>query len=149
MSNDLNLCQFLGRLGKDPDIRYTGDGKAIASFSLACGSSWKDKQGNKQESTEWVNCTAFGKLAEIVGEYVTKGSQLYVSGRIKTDKYEKDGKTLYSTKIVVDNMQMLGGKGEKSEPKVEQENTHRAQAKEPAKIDAKDPFGDMEDDITF
>lgn len=110
MSNDLNLCQFIGRLGNDPEIRYSPNGDAVASFSIACGSQWKDKSGEKQERTEWVSCTAWGKLAEIIGEYVKKGSQVYVSGKLKTDKYEKDGQTRYSTKVIVDTMQMLGGK---------------------------------------
>ena len=110
MSNDLNLCQFIGRLGNDPEIRYSPNGDAVASFSIACGSQWKDKAGEKQERTEWISCTAWGKLAEIIGEYVKKGSQVYVSGKLKTDKYEKDGQTRYSTKVIVDTMQMLGGK---------------------------------------
>lgn len=121
MSNDLNQCQFIGRLGQDPEIKSSAGGDVIASFSIACGSSWKDKQGVKQERTEWVNCSAFGKLAEIIAEYVKKGSQIYVSGKIKTDKYEKDGQTRHSTKIVVNDMQMLGGKpqGESKESKHE------------------------------
>lgn len=115
MSNDLNLCQFIGRLGKDPEMRYMPDGKAVANFSIACGQSWKGKDGEKQEKTEWVRCAAFGKLAEIVGQYLKKGAQVYVSGRIQTREYEKDGSKRYTTEIVVDTMQMLGGKREDSE----------------------------------
>lgn len=137
MSNDLNQCNFIGRLGKDPESRFTADGKQITSFSIACGSSWKDKQGNAQEATEWVNCTVFGKLAEIAGKYLVKGSQVYVSGKMKTDKYEKEGVTMYSTKIIVDNFQMLGGKPEGGEkPKA-------AQKEAPAATD------DFSDDIPF
>ena len=111
MSNDLNNCNFIGRLGKDPDVRYMTSGEAVASFSIAVGSHWKNKGGDKQESTEWVNCSVFGKLAEICGEYLHKGSQVFVSGRQKTDKYTaKDGTDKYSTKIIVDKLQMLGGK---------------------------------------
>lgn len=113
MSNDLNNCSFIGRLGKDVDVRYMTDGKAVASFSIAVGSQWKSKSGDKQESTEWVNISAFGKLAEICAEYLVKGSQIFVSGKMKTDKYkDKEGVERYSTKIIADNIQMLGGKSE-------------------------------------
>ena len=103
--SDLNQCQFIGRLGKDPDIRYLPDGSAVANFSLAC--DWKSKT---KKGTEWISCTAFGKLAEIIGEYTKKGSQVFVSGSMKTEKWEKDGKTNYMTKIMVNNLQMLGSK---------------------------------------
>jgi single-strand DNA-binding protein len=142
MSNDLNQCQFIGRLGKDPETRYMPDGKAITSFSIACGSSWKDKNGDKKESTEWINCTAFGKLAEIVGEYIKKGSQIYVSGSLKTDKYEKEGKTMYSTKVVVNNMQMLG-------TKASQDDAPTATKPKADVPKASNSFGDMEDDVPF
>jgi len=111
MSNDLNLCQFIGRLGKDPEMRYMPNGDAVASFSIACGSKWKDKQsGEQREATEWIRVTAFRRLAEIVGEYLKKGSQIYVSGKMKTRTYEKDGQTHYSTEIIADQLQMLGSK---------------------------------------
>lgn len=116
--SDLNQCQFIGRLARDVDVRYSTEGKAIASFSIAVGSQWKDKQGVKQESTEWVNVSAFGKLAEICAEYLKKGSQVFVSGKIKTDKYtDKAGVERYSTKIIADNLQMLGGKQAPAERK--------------------------------
>ena len=111
MSNDLNFCSFIGRLGKDPETRYAASGDAICGFSIAVGSQWKNKQGEKQESTEWVNVTTFGKLAEICSQYLIKGSKVYISGKMKTEKYQaKDGTDKYSTKIIADNMQMLGGK---------------------------------------
>ncbi len=111
MANDLNRCEFIGRLGKDPEVRYSPDGKAIANFSIACGSSWKDRNtGEKKESTEWIRLVAFGKLGEIVAEFLRKGSQVYVSGRMQTREWEKDGVKRYSTEIVADQMQMLGGK---------------------------------------
>ena len=110
MANDLNSCTFIGRLGKPPEMRATAGGMAIASFSIACGWKSKDKEG-----TEWVNCTAFGKLAEIVEKYLEKGSQVYVQGKMKTDKWDdKEGNTRYSTKINVDNLQMLGKAGQSS-----------------------------------
>ena len=116
MANDLNKCMFIGRLGKDPEIRYVASGDAVAGFSIATGESWKDKQGQKQERTEWVNCTAFGKLAEIVGEYLRKGSKVYIEGKMKTEKYtDNNGVEKYSTKIIVQNMQMLDSKQDGSQ----------------------------------
>jgi single-strand DNA-binding protein len=113
MANDLNNCQFIGRLGKDPEVKYLPSGDAVANFSVACGEQWKDKQGQKQERTEWVNCAAFGKLAEIIGEYLAKGSQVFISGKMKTEKYQaQDGSDRYSTKIIVRDMQMIGGKSD-------------------------------------
>ena len=114
MANDLNQCNFIGRLGKDPEMRYMPSGDPIANFSIACGWKTKDKEG-----TEWVNCAAFGKLGEICGEYLKKGSQVFVSGRFTTRKYEKDGQTRYTTSINVDRMQMLGSKAESSQSKPE------------------------------
>ncbi len=112
MANDLNLCQFIGRLGKDPEMRYSPDGKAVANLSIACGQSWKDKTtGEKVEKTEWVRIVAFGRLAEIIGEYLKKGAQVYISGQIQTRKWQdKEGKDRYTTEIVANQMQMLGGK---------------------------------------
>jgi single-strand DNA-binding protein len=130
MANDLNQCNFIGRLGKDIETRYIPSGDAIASFSIAIGSQWKDKNGEKQESTEWINVSVFGKLAEICGKYLEKGSQVFVSGRMKTDKYtDKEGIERYSTKIIADKMQMLGGKsnGEQSENKPEELQPARQQ----------------------
>jgi single-strand DNA-binding protein len=110
MAKDLNLCQFIGRLGKDVEMRYTSDGKAVANLSIACGESWKDKTGAKQERTEWIRVVAFGKLAEIMGEYLSKGSQVYISGRMTTRKWQdQSGQDRYSTEIVADQLQMLGG----------------------------------------
>jgi len=103
--NDLNQCQFIGRLGKDVELRYTPQNDPVANISLACGWKSKDKEG-----TEWVNVTAFGKLAEISGQYLTKGSQVFVQGKMKTEKYTKDGIDRYSTKIIADKIQMLGKK---------------------------------------
>ena len=105
MANDLNQCQFIGRLGQDPDIKYMPSGDPVANMSLACGWKGKDKEG-----TEWVRVVAFGKLAEIIGKYLKKGSQVYISGSMRTRSWEKDGQKHYSTEIVADKMQMLGGK---------------------------------------
>lgn len=105
MAHDLNLCQFIGRLGKDPDIRYGGDGAAIANFSIACG--WKT---GRAEGTEWIRVVIFGKLAEVAGGYLKKGKQVYIAGRFRTREYEKEGQKRYVTEVVADQMQMLGGR---------------------------------------
>lgn len=103
MSNDLNLCQFIGRLGKDPELRAMADGTQVANLSIACG--WKTSE---KEGTEWVNLVAFGKLAEICGEYLKKGGQIYAQGRMRTRKWQdKEGRDRYTTEVVMDRMQML------------------------------------------
>lgn len=109
MSNDLNRCEFIGRLGKDPDMRYSPDGSPVCNFSLAVGWKTKDKEG-----VEWVRIVVFGKLAEICGEYLKKGKQIYISGRMTTRKWaDKDtGADRFSTEVVADQMQMLGGREE-------------------------------------
>lgn len=140
MSNDLNQCNFIGRLGADPETRFMPNGDGVCSFRIAVG--WKTKE---KEGAEWVSITAFGKLSEICAQYLTKGSQVFVSGRMKTDEYEKDGIKRYSTKIVADRMQMLGGKSDRSEsapiqPKPQQRNAQGAQG---------GAFDDMESDIPF
>lgn len=155
MANDLNQCQFIGRLGKDPEVRYTPGGKAVASFSIAVGSSWKDASGEKQEATEWVNVTAFDKLGEICGEYLKKGSQAFISGRMRTEKYDdKEGVTRYSTKIIADRMQMLGGKaegGERAPAPAPRRSNAPGSASEygSAGSESKTGFDDMDDDIPF
>ena len=101
MSNDLNQCSFIGRLGKEVELRPIGD-SSVANFTIACGWKSKDKEG-----VEWINVSAFGKLADICAQYLVKGSQVYVQGKMKTDKYTKDGVERYSTKIVADNVQFL------------------------------------------
>lgn len=153
MANDLNQCNFIGRLGKDVDMRYMPNGDAVASLTVAVGSQWKDKAGNKQEATEWVNVSAFGKLGEICGQYLKKGSQVFVSGRMKTEKYQKDGVDRYSTKIIADRMQMLGSKGGSSNQD-DGQNSRPQQGSTRQPEQAQRPsggsgFDDMEDDIPF
>lgn len=139
MANDLNQCNFIGRVGKSPDIKFTKDGTAIVNFSIACGGSWKDGSGNKQEKTEWIRCVAWRKLAEIIGGYVKKGDQIYISGKYITRTWEKDGVTRYTTEIVVNNMQMLGGR---KEQKPAQESVQPEERKAHGS-------GDTESDIPF
>lgn len=107
----INKAILVGNLGKDPETRYTGDGKAVTSFSVATSESWKGRDGSQQEKTEWHNCVTFGRLAEIAGEYLRKGSKVYIEGKIQTDSYEKDGQKRYSTKINVRELQMLDSRG--------------------------------------
>ncbi|HQT25166.1 MAG: single-stranded DNA-binding protein [Burkholderiales bacterium] len=107
----VNKAILIGNLGKDPDVRYTPEGTAITNITLATTENWKDKNGEKQEKTEWHHVVFFGKLAEIAGEYLTKGSQIYVEGRIRTRKWQdKEGQDRYTTEIVAGIMQMLGGR---------------------------------------
>ena len=109
----INKVILVGHLGNDPDTKYTQAGAAITTLSVATTEKWKDKDGNKQERTEWNRVQAFGKLAEIMGEYLRKGSQVYIEGKLRTDKYtDKNGVEKYSTNIVASEMQMLGGRSE-------------------------------------
>lgn len=108
----VNKAILVGHLGRDPETKYLPSGDPVTSFSIATSEQWKDKQGQKQERTEWHNCVVFGRLAEIAAEYLRKGSQVYVEGSLRTQSWEKDGKKHYKTEIVVKELQMLGGKSE-------------------------------------
>jgi len=132
----VNKAIVLGNLGKDPELRHLPNGDAVCNFSLATTESWKDKDGNKQDKTEWHNVVIFRKLAEIAGEYLKKGKPVYIEGRLQTRKWQdKEGKDRYTTEIVADQMQMLGSRDE---------------AKEVAKpTQAPTGFEDMESDIPF
>lgn len=113
MSRGINKVILVGNLGNDPDTRYTAGGAAVAHISLATTDSWKDKEtGQQQDRTEWHRVVFFGRLAEIVGEYLRKGSQVYIEGRLRTNKWQdKSGNDRYTTEIVANEMQMLGGRG--------------------------------------
>lgn len=112
MARGINKVILVGNLGNDPEVRYSQSGSAITSISVATSESWKDKtSGEQQERTEWHRVKFFGKLAEIAGEYLKKGSSVYIEGKLRTDKYtDKSGVEKYSTDIIADEMQMLGGK---------------------------------------
>lgn len=114
MARGVNKVILVGNLGADPEVKYTAGGTAICSLSVATSESWKDKQsGEQQERTEWHRVKLFGRLAEIAGEYLLKGRQVYIEGSIRTDKYtDKEGVQRYSTDIIASEMQMLGGGGE-------------------------------------
>ena len=125
MSNDLNRCDFIGRLGQDPELKYSAAGNPICNFSIAVGSQWKSKDtGEKKESVEWVRIVVFGPLAEICAKYLDKGKQVYVSGRLQNRSWDdpNTGEKKYTTEVVVDQrgvMQMLGsreGSGQPSRP---------------------------------
>ena len=123
----VNKVIIIGHLGRDPEVRYTPDGKAIANLALATSESWKGQDGQIQEKTEWHRVSIFGKLAEIAGEYLTKGSQVYIEGKLQTRKWtNKEGQEQYTTEVVLDPfngvMQMLGGKGQAKPAQQPQQN---------------------------
>lgn len=113
MARGVNKAILIGHLGRDPEIRYSPSGAAVANVNIATTESWRDKQtGEQQERTEWHRIVFFGRLAEIVGEYLKKGSQVYIEGRLQTRKWQdKEGNDRWTTEIVANDMQMLGGRG--------------------------------------
>jgi single-strand DNA-binding protein len=139
----VNKVIIVGNLGRDPETRYMPSGDAITNIAIATTDSWKDKAtGEKKEQTEWHRISAFGKLAEIMGQYLKKGSQVYIEGSLRTRKYtDKDGIERYATEIRADSMQMLGGRQEGSAP---QRQAAPQAASKPAPN-----FSDMDDDIPF
>jgi single-strand DNA-binding protein len=148
----VNKVILVGNLGRDPETRYMPDGAAITNVSVATSFAWTDKaSGEKKEETEWHRIVFRGKLAEIAGEYLKKGSQVYVEGRLRTRKWQdKDGQDRYTTEIVAERMQMLGARAGAGEPRAEAA-TMESKAAEP-KAAAKKPagkFDDLEDDIPF
>jgi len=154
----VNKVIIIGNLGRDPETRYMPDGGAITNVSIATTEVWKDKNGEKQEKTEWHRVAFFGKLAEIAGEYLKKGSQVYVEGRLQTRKWQdKDGQDKYTTEIVANAMQMLGsrqgmggGAPQDREGGGEREaGAARPAASKPAAKAAGGKFDDFEDDIPF
>lgn len=117
-SKGINKVILVGNLGKPPEIKYTASGAAIANLTIATSESWNDKQsGEKVEKTEWHRVVAFQRLAEIMGEYLTKGSQVYIEGKLQTRKWQdKDGADRWTTEVVANDMQMLGSRGESQKP---------------------------------
>ncbi len=160
----VNKVILVGNLGADPEVRYMPSGEAVANLRLATTDSWKDKEGNKQESTEWHRVSFFGRQAEVCGQYLKKGSQIYVEGSIRTRKYtDKDGQEKYATEVRGERMQMLGGRqgmggdgggsgasgsggsyggGRSSAPAA-------APSRAPASNAPANNFGDFDDDIPF
>ena len=145
MSNDLNRCEFIGRLGKDPETRYTADSNAICNFSIAVGYKTATK-----ETTEWVRVTAFGKLAGICADYLKKGSQVFIAGRMTTRKWvNKDGVDQYTTEVVADQMQMLGGRAAEDAPVAAPVARPKSDAYRAIKEGIVIPLEDMQDDVPF
>lgn len=156
----LNKVLLIGRLGFEPEVRYQPDGGAVATLRLATNEVWKDKSGNKQERTEWHRVVLWGRLGEIAGQYLKKGSQVYIEGRIQTRKWtDQSGQEKYSTEIVASEMKMLDAKGSQqggisdldappaySAPASAPAATRRAPAPTPATNPAWDDLGD---DIPF
>lgn len=161
----VNKVILVGNLGRDPEIRYMPSGEPVANITIATSSKYKNKSGEMVEETEWHRVTFFGKLAEIVGQYLKKGRSVYVEGRIKTRKYtDKDGIEKYATDIIANEMQMLGGREGMGEPSGEDGGYEsaprrpapapRPAAAAPAARQAPPPrpasgFDDMDDDIPF
>ena len=150
----VNKVILVGNLGRDPETRYTTNGDAVTNIRLATTDTWKDKNGEKQERTEWHNVVFYGRQAEIAGEYLKKGRQIYVEGRIQTRKWQdKEGQDRYTTEIVADRMQMLGSREGAGTPSggdeaLPRERTSGASAKT-AGTSAKKQPDDLDDDIPF
>jgi single-strand DNA-binding protein len=152
----VNKVILVGNLGRDPETRYMPEGGAITNISVATTENWKDKSGEKQEKTEWHRVAFFGRLAEIAGEYLKKGSQVYIEGRLQTRKWQdKDGADKYTTEVVASVMQMLGsrqgmggGSSAGEPPESREPAAARSGAAKPAKA-AGGKFDDFEDDIPF
>jgi len=136
----VNKAIIVGNLGRDPELKYMPSGDAVCNFTIATKDTWKDRDGNQQEKTEWHNIVAFRRLAEICGEYLKKGKQVYIEGRIQTRSWDdKDGVKKYFTEIVADRMQMLGRRDEEPD---------RVPAPSPPEEGAPSPKDD-EDDLPF
>lgn len=140
----LNKVMLIGSLGRDPEIRYMPNGDAACNLSVATSESWKDKSGEKQERTEWHRISMFGKLAEIAGQYLAKGASVYLEGKLQTRKWtDKDGVDKYTTEIIADRMQMLGGKEQRQGQQQEQRKESQQSRKQ------RPPADDFDDSIPF
>lgn len=142
----VNKVIILGNLGRNPDVRYTQGGDAVANLAIATTEKWKDKNGERQEKTEWHRVTLWGRTAEVAGEYLHKGSSCYIEGRLQTRKYtDKDGVEKYATEIVGDRLQLLGdprGGGERQQQERPQQQRQQQQSRQK-------PDNDFDDDIPF
>ncbi|HEU0189058.1 MAG TPA: single-stranded DNA-binding protein [Gallionella sp.] len=155
----VNKVILIGRLGKDPETRYMTNGEAVTNATLATSENWKDKNGEKQEKTEWHNLVFYRRLAEIAGEYLKKGSQIYVEGKLQTRKWQtKEGQDRYTTEIIVNEMTMLGSKSSGSSSFEVVENKPAASSSSPAAPAKAAPstgsgqarsFDNFDDDIPF
>ena len=149
MARGVNKVIVVGNLGSDPDTRYVPSGSAVTNLSIATSESWKDKQtGEQKERTEWHKVAMFGRLAEIAAEYLRKGSQVYIEGKLRTRKWQdKEGKDRWTTEIVADEMQMLGGRSGGGAPAMNDSSRSNDSAGSNAPPAA--PSTDFDDDIPF
>jgi single-strand DNA-binding protein len=156
MARGINKVILVGNLGADPDTRYMPSGKAVTNIRVATSESWKDKQtGDTQERTEWHSIVMYDKLGEIAAEYLRKGSQVYIEGKLRTRKWQdKEGKDRYTTEIIADQMQMLGGRGggggASSEPREPRSTSRQAPAEDRSTAPVDEAGGgEFDDDIPF
>lgn len=157
MARGINKVILIGNVGGDPEVRYMPNGNAVTNLTLATSDSWKDKQsGQMQERTEWHRVSFFGKIAEIAGQYLSKGSKIYIEGRLQTREWEKDGMKRYTTEVVVDmvgTMQILDSRSENSQS-AHSENTKQASRPKPAlatqnSLKTEPNHDSFDDDIPF
>lgn len=156
MARGINKVILVGNLGNDPEVRYTPAGAAVTTISVATTENWKDKEGNRQEKTEWHRVVFFSRLAEIAGEYLKKGSQVYIEGKLRTNKWQdQSGQDRYTTEILANEMQMLGGRadsgsggfgGGQSMPSAPRPNNNQ---KQQSNNDPMSGFDDFDDEIPF
>ncbi len=144
MARGINKVIIVGNLGQDPETRYMPSGSAVTNFTVATNESWKDKQtGEQKDRTEWHRVAMFGRLAEVAAEYLRKGSQVYIEGKLRTRKWpDRDGKDRYTTEIIADEMQMLGGRGGGGSAPMSTDSA-------PASAPPQPPADDFDDDIPF
>ncbi len=146
----VNKVILIGNLGKDPDTRYMSNGEAVTNITLATTDSWKDKNGEKHEKTEWHRVTFYRKLAEIAGEYLKKGRQVYVEGRLETRKWtDKSGADRYTTEVIATEMKMLGSRAGSGAFDSDNRESNNAPPNQSAQNKSGGGFDDMDDDIPF
>ena len=151
MANGVNKAIIVGNLGKDPEIRHAANGNQIANLTIATSEKWKDKQtGQQQEKTEWHRVCAFGKLAEIMGQDLKKGSQVYIEGKLQTRKWQdSNGQDRYTTEIVANEMQMLGGRGDSGQQGQQQGHQQQPPQQQQAPQGQQQGGDNYEDSIPF
>lgn len=151
MAKGVNKVIVVGNLGKDPEVRHTQNGGAVTTISVGCTESWTDKRtGNKEERTEWVRCVAFGKLAEIIGEYAKKGGQVYCEGKMQTRKWQdQSGQDRYTTEVVLSQFLLLGGKRGVRDSAPQYGGNQRPQQPAQSQPPQQGGFDEFDDDIPF
>ena len=149
MSRGVNKVILVGSVGQDPEVRHMPNGNAVSNLSIATSETWKDKtSGEQQEKTEWHRLVFFNRLAEIVDQYVKKGSKIYVEGKLQTRSWEKDGVKQYTTEIIVSEMHMLDSRSETGNAHVQKSQSSNNNG-QPKLVDSKPSFDNFDDDIPF